>query len=170
MKKRHDIKKIKITVLTPLHIGCGESYSPMTFSISRQENMPNYLQEIPAEKMAEVLKDENFKQEFDSIMSERTPDLGKLYGLFQESLSEIDNPAYQVLVSDEIRQHIEKNIIPSKEQPRDNKNGQQNNLLEIVKTYSNHTNHNIIIPGSSLKGSIRTALLNNEVLNSVTHC
>lgn len=133
--------KLQLTALSPIHIGTGEAYEPTSFVV-----------------------DENYLYEFDEV-------------LFYKSLNEIDKKALNTKVNNWIQivdfyktkadeaKKIYKNRTKVTNKVQDsykkinNKDGTRNkNQFLINKTFKNPNTFRAIIPGSSIKGMLITAL------------
>jgi CRISPR-associated protein Csm5 len=146
--------KITIEALSPIHIGCDEVLSPVEFVIDGEERK---LIKFSLFDLLEVLSLEE-KNELDRISNKKDPsalvDLYKFY-------------AYRV--KDKIKKltNIKKYDIPSELAKRydevlrltQNEILQNFNNFEIPRTYFNPLTDQPIIPGSSLKGALRTGYL-----------
>jgi CRISPR/Cas system CSM-associated protein Csm5 (group 7 of RAMP superfamily) len=144
--------RLKLTAITPIHIGTGEVYEPTNFII-----------------------DDGYLYEFDEVLF-----LKSLSKLEQQSFNSKLQDYIQII--DFYKNHKDKakkiykhrvevtKKVEDKYQTTRNKDGSKNkNQLEIQKTYKNPNNNFLVIPGSSLKGVFDTFLTiyppkkNNEV-------
>lgn len=142
------IKPITITTLSPVHIGCDEDYVPTNFVI--QNNLLHYLD------MATIA---------DDLSNEERSKLGNLNTVgaiqqFFKSKRERFAPlaSHLVEVATDIANDYEKNA----GQPAQ-RNADAHpiyNLFPISRTAYNPLDASPYLPGSSLKGSMRTAWLN----------
>jgi CRISPR-associated protein Csm5 len=146
--------KITIETLSPIHIGCDEVLSPVEFVIDGDERK---LIKFSLFDLLEVLSLEEQK-ELDRISNKKDPsalvDLYKFYAYrLKDKIKKLTNiKKYDIpyelakrydevlrLTSDEILQNF--------------------NNFEIPRTYFNPLTDQPIIPGSSLKGALRTGYL-----------
>ena len=148
--------RLEITALTPVHIGCGEDYTPTDYVIDEDAlfafNSAVVSQALPEHDRAVLLKLVQGEQQDDILQ--------KLQRFFQERREPLMAKASHYLpvvsgVADLYRTQIGqtagweeggKKVI---------------NKLEIERTFYNPINQKPVIPGSSLKGAIRTALLDS---------
>ncbi|WP_434580249.1 RAMP superfamily CRISPR-associated protein [Sulfurimonas sp. NW15] len=132
---------LKLTALTPLHVGTGEVYEPTNFII-----------------------DDGYLYEFDEMLFMQSLDL-----ITKNSfLSKLDD--YLQIIDfykkDEIKSKVKEiafskvkvsKKVEAKFKTIRNKDGSKNkNLFEIQKTFKNVNIHTPIIPGSSIKGMLDT--------------
>jgi len=138
----------RLHIISPVHIGCDEVYEPSSFKIDEQRRK---LIEFDKYKFYESLPNDD-KKRFLNICS-RT-DLSAIIELIrfisQKAVSgkEID---------------ISSGVLSSyiKLRQLDPKNAQQISKFEIKRTAFNPLKNEAFIPGSSLKGSLRTGYLND---------
>ncbi|BDR86766.1 type III-A CRISPR-associated RAMP protein Csm5 [Clostridium tetani] len=129
-------------VLTPVHIGCSKKYSPY-LDIIKNENKIIVLDE---EKIIEklVLNDKVFEEYID-ILKNRSPNSIEKYNI----MNLLENNKIKI---DEVKKY-------------DLACGNTfNNLIEVNQVIK--TRGVPYIPGSSIKGSIRTALICNKLLKN----
>jgi len=123
--------KIRLEVLTPLHIGSGEEISPTEYYIDKNSHRFIRL------NMDALLSDPQFHQFRERFISEasRQRYIGSILDI---SLLE-KHPLYSIPISGEARSYIASN---------------QTIVKDFVKTAGR-----VFIPGSSLKGSILSAMM-----------
>ncbi|GAB6183883.1 type III-A CRISPR-associated RAMP protein Csm5 [Thermodesulfovibrio hydrogeniphilus] len=144
---------IKLHVITPLHIGSDEIYEPFSFVIDEQRKV---LIEFDQLSLADILS----KDELDALakVAGREDILGiykmlrNLYLKYKNKFKGYEIPIPQALVS----RYLEIVGLPL----FDNRAKNEISKFEISKTAFNPNNKTPYIPGSSIKGSIRTAYLN----------
>ncbi len=133
--------KLKITALSPIHIGTGEVYEPTNYTID--ENRLFLFDEILFYKS---LSDEDkikFNQQLDDYMQ-----IIDFYKSRKDHAKKISY--FECRVSNDIQNAYNK---------QKNKDGSKNkNQLEIERTFKNPNTFRPIIPGSSIKGMLNTAL------------
>ena len=139
----------KLKPLTALHVGTGDVITPLEYIITKDTSGNEILGKFSPENIVLQLNDSQ-KQRFKSLVSDKDSIIG-LRNFFNEK---------------EIRLIIKKNIeyvsLLDKEfihQYEKTKND-FNNALEINTIYKD-SKYFPVIPGSSIKGAIRTAILNN---------
>jgi len=132
--------------ITAVHIGTGDVISPLEYAIGKIEQKDILFTFYP-EKLVSLLNSEELKT-FNSLVEKNNivglrnflSDKAKCKNYVQACIN------YIVWITDEFKKKYE--------QTKDD----INNALEIATTYK--ANKRIIIPGSSIKGAIRTAVLN----------
>ncbi len=164
-------KRIKLSIslktLTPIHIGCNEVFQPTEFVI---DSIKNELLYFSLFDLISILN-ERERQELEKISEEKNAQaLVKLYRFYAER------------IKDKIQKlpNVKRIKIPYELAKRYEEVLRLNNLNEIIRnfnnfeikrTYFNPYSEQPIIPGSSLKGAIRTAyleaLLSNQKENII---
>ena len=142
----------RLKVVSPLHIGCDEVYEPTSFVIDEQQ------QELINFDPFDFLKklDDGERQKFSSICQKGTiTSLLEIYQFIRRHASLAAGE--KVAVSPSLVQHYQNTLAL----PANEKKIQQelNNFLISRTTFSPMTNLPYV-PGSAIKGSIRTAVLN----------
>lgn len=133
--------KLKITALSPIHIGTGEVYSPTNFVIDK-----NRLYEFDEVLFYKSLNKEE-RQKFNAKL-ENWMEIISFYKGKKEQAKAI--AYFECKSSKEVQEKYDVKI---------NKDGTKNkNQLEIYKTFKNPNTHRAIIPGSSIKGMLDTVL------------
>jgi len=146
--------KITIEALSPIHIGCDEVLSPVEFVIDSEERK---LIKFSLFDLLEVLSLEE-KKELDRISNKKDPSaLVELYKFYAYRLKDkikkltnikkYDIPYELAKRYDEVLRLTQDEIL------------QNFNNFEISRTYFNPLTDQPIIPGSSLKGALRTGYL-----------
>jgi len=133
--------KLKLTAISPIHIGTGEVYEPTNYVID--DNILYGFNEVFFYKSLSPLD----KKSFDGKLS----DYMQIIDFYKRhKQNAIDIAHFQCEVSSEIQNAYNKQL---------NKDGTKNkNQLEIQTTFKNPNTHRAIIPGSSIKGMLDTAL------------
>ena len=149
MNKLFSSYKIQLDIISPVHIGSGEEYVPTDYVIKNKQlfviNRAKFIS-----KIEKIGKYEEFLSICDSgnILKIRK----FIYDNFDESLVE-----FKIDVTTDIQNEYAQKL--DKPSQIESANRRVINALEIRKlAYSNFENK-IIIPGSSIKGAIRTAIL-----------
>lgn len=139
--------KVRLTPLTAVHIGTGRTLNKLEYSIRpRKEGLPAFMRYQP-DAILESLDDKGM-QEFMRLADESN--LGELATFFDKHLT---NAAMWYLGSTTSKFHAE-----YKQRLNDFMN-----RLEIEELYRAPGQKHPVIPGSSIKGALRTALLNSRV-------
>jgi len=131
--------KVKLTALSPIHIGTGEVYEPTNFVID-----DGYLYEFDEVEFYKSLSEEQ-KENINNLM-ENWLDLLDFYR------SNIESAKVLAFAKHSITKEVE-----NKYQNLINKDGTRNtNQFHIYKTFKNPNSHQAIIPASSIKGMLDT--------------
>ncbi|HAA83649.1 MULTISPECIES: type III-A CRISPR-associated RAMP protein Csm5 [Thermodesulfobacterium] len=149
------IIKIKVETLTPVHIGCDDFYEPTSFVIDPETNHLYYLS---LWNLIENLQNDDW-HELNKISEIKGPKaLIELYKFYcYRILPKIKNFYIKKVLR--IPSDLGKRYVELLKLNRDKDILQNFNRLAIPRTYYNPLTEEPIIPGSSLKGSIRTAYL-----------
>lgn len=154
---------LRITTLSPVHIGCGEDYIPTNYVIDHEANA------LYAFDSASALPDDA-KDQLMALVEGNSQGRDILLEI-QEFFYKKRDPliakcSHSLRVAPGVADLYQKRI--GKIAQRENTGGKVANKLEIERTFYNPVSQQPIIPGSSLKGAIRTALLNQELRNKKT--
>lgn len=141
MKK---IYKLTVEPITPIHIGTGNTLTPLDYKVENGK----YLRFSWNEILDSINQDKIKLNEFMNLT--QINDIAKLRDFFHKNVTE-NNAFLKINSSKEFSNSYSKNIV---------KNPLESALQvnEIIRE-----GKNAIIPGSSLKGAIRTAILNAEL-------
>ena len=140
--------KIKATVLSPIHIGTGELYEPTNFVIDG-----DYLYYFKEEDFYKKLPKSD-KEEFLKLAESNVVGLWKFIANRKYIAKEINK--YKVKVTSGLKEHYEKSLGKPTQISRSNQ--KTFNQFMIQKAVRIPTKKRLYIPGSSIKGSINTAL------------
>jgi CRISPR-associated protein Csm5 len=145
------------TPLSPIHIGTGETYEPGNYVIDEESGA---LYHFDSQAALAGLTD-NDRQHLLNIVNGKPDDtmLTKVQAFFhqhREKLLAFAKPP--IPVSTGAVRHYLNSVGKTKNRE---KNGRVINKLEIERTFFNSANNAPLLPGSSIKGAIRTALLNS---------
>ncbi len=147
------IRPITISTLSPVHIGCDEVYEPSNFVID--EGLLHALD--PADLMSEL--DDKERKELARLADGREP-IGALQRFFRERSKRFaDVSGHQVDVAAAIVREYEAHA--GKPTQRSTTGEATYNVFPIARTAYRQIDNSPYLPGSSLKGSIRTAWLNS---------
>jgi CRISPR-associated protein Csm5 len=146
--------KITIEALSPIHIGCDEVLSPVEFVIDSEERK---LIKFSLFDLLEVLSLEE-RDELDRIANKKDTsalvDLYKFYAYrLKDKIKKLPNIKQYDIPSELAKRYDEVLRLTSDEIL------QNFNNFEIPRTYFNPLTEQPIIPGSSLKGALRTGYL-----------
>ncbi|MFH8039142.1 MAG: type III-A CRISPR-associated RAMP protein Csm5 [Candidatus Aenigmatarchaeota archaeon] len=144
----------KITTLTPVHIGSGERYNGLSYVIYRINNQ-NKLCYLEFDKIKQVLNTQQLQNFASYVTEERYP---KIEGFLRNRLNDRND-------------NIKKNLMEKSVYKIDLlfiENPQQRRFLGDIDSFIKQ-NNKVYIPGSEIKGAIRTAIMykvlkNNEQL------
>lgn len=144
---------LRITTLSPVHIGCDEDFEPSNFVIDN-----GLLHALDPADLAAAL-DNNDKQKLQHLADKRNP-ISVIQQFFKQRRAHLAQFARQQIdVVADIAQVYEKAGMPQ-QQSHDGRNIY--NQLRMARTAFNPLDGAPYLPGSSLKGSIRTAWLNQQ--------
>ncbi len=140
--------KIRLHVLSPIHIGCGEVYEPTSFIID--ENTKKLIEFDPFDYIKSLTQAES--KEFEKVVSG-----DKLLAIFKtiKRFYKRQIKCKEVDVTDYLIEHYKKIL----EMGSHDKKAVINQFT-IEKTAYNSNSQKPYIPGSSLKGALRTGYLN----------
>lgn len=145
---------LRITTLSPVHIGCDEVFEPSNFVI--EEGLLHVLD--PANIAVELDKKE--KQQLIQLADSREP-IGSIQYFFKERRTRLAQTASQwVDVAPDIVHEYEEKL--GKPQQRSNDGRTIYSRFPMARTAFNPLDGSPYLPGSSLKGAIRTAWLNYQ--------
>ncbi|MCS7200507.1 MAG: type III-A CRISPR-associated RAMP protein Csm5 [Caldimicrobium sp.] len=149
--------KIILKTLSPIHIGTGEVLQPLEFYVGKDR-----IYEINSEVFLENLKKSELEPYLNIFKKEDREIIIDLFNFVQETLPKViqrlkDQKSIfkklirvQIGIASEILERDFKEVMEEKIRV---------NTFQIYKTFKN-VFYNPYLPGSSLKGSIRTAVLN----------
>lgn len=150
--------RLRITTLSPVHIGCGEDYIPTNYVIDPEANA------LYAFDSASALPDDAKEQLMALVKGNSQIDMLEIQKLFYDNRELLKiKSSHSLRVAPGVADLYQKRVAP-----RENTGGKDVNKLEIERTFYNPVSQQPIIPGSSVKGAIRTALLNQELRNKKT--
>ncbi|MEM5947013.1 type III-A CRISPR-associated RAMP protein Csm5 [Spirochaetia bacterium 38H-sp] len=137
--------KFELMPLTAIHIGNGESISPFQYTVARKNGQREVLIFYP-EKLIHSLSKEDLSEYYkytdkNDIKELRAFLSKKVTAKFESCKKYTAKPSNEFV---EKYKQTKTDI---------------NNILEIAEIYKN--NNRLVVPGSSIKGAIRTAVLNN---------
>ncbi|MBF0121383.1 MAG: type III-A CRISPR-associated RAMP protein Csm5 [Desulfobacterales bacterium] len=150
MKYEKKIFKCILKVLTPIHIGCDEVYEPMGFVVDEKEH--NLIVFDPLDFVAQM--DTEDKKKYSEICSKGSIDsILEMYKFLRGKKVSGRN----IKLCSGFIKHYEKNL---NIEIRNIK--QELNSFKIERTSFLSNDERPYIPGSSIKGSLRTAYLNDR--------
>ncbi len=146
-------QKISISTLSPVHIGCDEVYEPSNFVIH-----DGLLHALDIAELAEELSEAE-RQQLSRLTDEREP-IGAIQRFFKSKAQRFANISrHQVAVTGAIANEYEEKIGRAVQQ--NSTSSATYNLFPIARTAFRPLDNTPYLPGSSIKGSIRTAWLNH---------
>lgn len=146
-----DTYDIVISTLSPVHIGCGEDYEPTNYVIDNQT-----LHAFdPARLLARL--EQRQRDELARALDDRNPVLAAQRFFFRHREAAIAIASHRISVAAAVAQHYASRV--GQVANRELDGAQIINKLEIARTAFNPLSGLPILPGSSLKGAIRTAVL-----------
>ncbi|NLH40178.1 MAG: type III-A CRISPR-associated RAMP protein Csm5 [Elusimicrobia bacterium] len=145
-----------LEIKRPVHIGCGEEFDITNFYITDVGN-ESYIVYFTSDRLIDKLN-ENEKNELISQINKNN--LFNSFKKINEFAKKYKPDGYKILISPELKSHYDsvmQNI------------GSNLNMFVIQRT-AHLTNNIPYIPGSSIKGFVRTAYLNSiqEILKNKT--
>lgn len=144
--------KMTIRPLTAVHIGSGNTITPMEYTVGKSNDGRNFFYRFMSEDIIENLTSKEM-QEFNSLVDkDNIVELRNFLGIRAQKTSK--SWLYLSEVTNAFKSYY------------DTKIGSELNSLEIEECYRSPAKKAApVIPGSSIKGAIRTALLNSRVRN-----
>ena len=149
--------KFNLRVLTPMHIGCGDAYEPFEFAV----DMDSILVFDPEEFLGSLASD--VKKEFSKTCEKGT--LESIWEIYR-FIRKMNHADHFINANHYKEGKAKKRKVPACSGFVEHykvmmDNNRDLNRLEIKRTIYNPVNAKPYIPGSSLKGSLRTGHLNN---------
>jgi CRISPR-associated protein Csm5 len=144
-----------LTPLTGVHIGTGEELSPLDYKIASKIENVNFNKPVYWKFSNDRILQRLCENENERAMSafERVSvdgNMRELYNFFQNNCVYLKDTDYPCEITKKFKKLYYEN------QEKD----PQQNAAKVLQMYHTEGTPNPVIPGSSLKGSIRTALLN----------
>ncbi|MCL2485341.1 MAG: type III-A CRISPR-associated RAMP protein Csm5 [Endomicrobia bacterium] len=146
---KSEIKNIRVHTLTPVHIGDGTEYQPSNFYIDNGE-----LCEFEVSELFKTFNDAE-KKEFYNVC--QNPDSFSLQKLMKLSFNKKPESFKKTKVASSIAQTYRKCL--------ENKKENEISQFGIKKTVQNPNTRRAYIPGSSLKGAVRTGFISSLTKN-----
>ncbi|MBR5998209.1 MAG: type III-A CRISPR-associated RAMP protein Csm5 [Deltaproteobacteria bacterium] len=141
---------LHLKVLSPLHIGCGEAYEPTSFVVKREKgvlvsfNTLNFLAGL----------DDELLGKFSVVCKKGTvASLLEVYKFIDQHAQDMEGLAVELTPA--LVQHYQKVLGLTGDKIQ-----KELNQFLLDRTAFSPLNGNVYIPGSAIKGSIRTAVLN----------
>ncbi len=150
---------LRYTPLSPVHIGADESYEPGNYVID-DENQALYSFDTQAAMNG---LEESDRRQLLGIVSGRPDDemLTRVQAFFNNNRDKLIGMAHRpVLTARGIADLYHKRV--GKTAQHEGRGRRVINKLEIERTFYNPVDNSPLFPGSSIKGAIRTALLDRE--------
>lgn len=157
MKKRY---KLIIEPMTPVHIGTGVELTPLDYKLTSQLGELNfkkimYLKFSSDRILERLIECNDMKKLVQFEKASVSGNMKELQAFFQNNLSTLEDLDYPCEVTKGFVSRYNSN---SGKDPYDN-------ALQVYQIYRPEGSKAPVIPGSSLKGSIRTAILNHILYN-----
>ena len=150
---QNQVMYFRLKLLSPLHIGCDEVYEPTSFVIDEKRNA--LISFDPFDLLEKM--DINARQKFSKICQEGTINsLLEIYKFIYQHAKNVEGE--QVVISKDLIGHYQQVLTKMPINEKDIK--QELNNFKISRTAFNPFTNISYIPGSSMKGAIRTAVLN----------
>ena len=151
MKK---IYKLTVEPITPIHIGTGNILTPLEYKTVLTKTGNKYLRFSSDSILSRIAADKSLSLEFEKTT--QLNDMSKYHEFFDKNCSS-DDVLYTCLMTDEFRKKYFENKQKDPTQ----------NAAQVYEIFRDTNSPHPVIPGSSLKGSIRTAVLQG-LLNQIT--
>lgn len=155
---------LKIHTLSPVHIGLGQDFVPSNYVIQDQ-----VLASFEVDALIDAFTNPNDRQALMNAvaLNHRNPamQLLKLQSMFAEkATSLIAHSCYKLPVSSGLNSQYTSRIgaVSNIENAPSKKTNEVINALAIERNVYNPVTHQPFIPGSSIKGAIKTALLDHK--------
>ncbi len=142
--------ELGISTLSPIHIGCGEDYEPTNYIVDSKGVLHRFDTDLLAIHMPQTFQKELIETIENLQAGEQLTAIAKLLRKHRDVI--IPHANIQVPLSSGVMKHYNATQNPKHDF---NKNG-------IERSSYNPLNQRLYIPGSSIKGAIRTALLDND--------
>ena len=144
---------LHLTPLSPIHLGTGEDYEPTNYVINTEEKA------LYAFDPARAELDANQRGKLLNIA--KSGDIQQIQKYFADNPDPFRAAAHSISsVSDAIASEYKKSLGQVvQRQQRGSRTDAVYNRLNIERTATNPHNHTPLIPGSALKGCLRTALM-----------
>lgn len=142
---------LAISTLSPVHVGCGEDYEPTNYVIDGET-----LYAFDTARLLATLGDRQ-RDELDRALDDRDPMLATQRFFCRHKDAAKTIASHSTPVAKAAAQFYAKRI--GQVANREDSGSRVINKLEIARTAFNPMNCLPILPGSSLKGAIRTAVL-----------
>lgn len=151
---RHDVHQLAITALSPVHIGTGEDLEPTGYVIDG-EDLYQFSPEAALRALPAAAREELTKVLGAAPTVELIKQVQAFFHRNSEALIAEAEHAMPVLpsIAAEYHQRVGRTA------QREESGREIINQLAIARTYADVASGRPILPGSSLKGAIRTALL-----------
>jgi CRISPR-associated protein Csm5 len=142
-----------LRILSPIHVGCDEVYEPMAFTLDEEQckliafDPLEFLKQLPSQE----------RESFSAICRKGT--IASIIDIYQ-FMRRKKPSGFEIPVTIGLVKHYQKTLSLSS---RDGKKLEQElNRFSISRTSFNAVSQSPYIPGSSLKGALRTAYLNSK--------
>ena len=151
--------KVNLHILSPVHIGCDDYYEPMGFKVD--EKRKKLIEFDPIEFFTNL--NESDRKDFAKICEKGT--ISSIIEIYK-FISHREAKGREVEIPSKFLNHFKQVLsLPLNDERKVEK---ELNNFAIAKTAYNPQTHQPYIPGSSLKGSLRTAYL-NYLANELKH-
>lgn len=137
---------VRILPLTAVHIGTGEELGPLNYIIGQNKKGERKYYRFSSERIASSFSGEDYAAFAEAVDQDNMIRLRKL---FQKNINRNNALMYASFVTAEVVDAY------------DTKFSDPNNQLLVHEMYRTGKKHEPVLPGSSLKGAIRTAVLNS---------
>jgi CRISPR/Cas system CSM-associated protein Csm5 (group 7 of RAMP superfamily) len=148
MSKNRKKYRLQFTPLTPIHIGTGDEIDPLEYKMITKEDRSVRLYRLNLPKMVESFTPPQ-REEFLHLLD--SGDMVKLRKFVDTNTDTAQHAFYNAVVNEPVYETYRRKL------------SDPNNALRINPAYRRLDTWQAVIPGSSIKGAIRTAVLSKEL-------
>lgn len=154
MKKHY---KLTIEPITAVHVGTGQELTPLDYKtlIVKSNGVPvmRYMRYSSDSILHRIATDPVKMNEFDSISTQK--DMRLYFDFFNKNCDANEDRLYLCAMTDEFKETYKRNL----------EKDPLNNKAAVLEIFRDGDSPNPVIPGSSIKGAVRTAVLNYFLQN-----
>lgn len=154
MKKHY---KLTIEPITAVHIGTGQELTPLDYKIliAKSNGVPvmRYMRYSSDSILHRIATDSVKMNEFDRISTQK--DMRLYFDFFNKNCDANEDRLYLCAMTDEFKETYKRNL----------EKDPLNNKAAVLEIFREGSSPNPVIPGSSIKGAVRTAVLNYFLQN-----
>lgn len=146
------IYQLEIEPITGVHIGTGETLTQLDYVVKKINSKEIYLKFSSDEILSKLISENNNLDEFNDATKQNN--IRKVIQFFHDKVSNevIEYPC-----------DVTKDFLKNYKSKSSSNNDPLENALEVLQMYRPAGKKTPVIPGSSLKGAIRTAILDDAL-------